>query len=337
MKLDLTKQNIFTNILYVVLLVIVLWGGWSQANVGFQTSALSLGGVIDNAFNEFHIAGFVVSSLLVLLNMFLVTRLCIKNAIFLEHSYVPAFVYVAVSAGFLNSCPSFRPLIVSTILLLITGQIFKSYNIKSLATGVYLNIGFYFGLIAVIYEPAALLFPLVIIGLMLFRFFDIREWIVAIVGFALPLFFAAYVNWLITGEFTEFYRQYIAVLLTPASDNLSLQNVTITEWVFCSVVILLILFSVVKTFTQRALSQAKIFKAHVFFVWFTLLVLAMLIYAPCRSLHMLPIVATPIAVVVSSYFNVRKPSFMTNLLYIILIGSTIVLHIVPVLVASLTK
>lgn len=335
MRLDLTKQTFVTNFLYVVLLVIVVCGGWlgvPDLVVKHQTLGLPLGNAIDNLFIDFPIATIGVTSFLMLLNVFLVTRLCVKNVAFLDQSYMPAFIYVVVCSGYLNEFSNIRPLIALAIILYAFGQVFKSYNIKSLTAGLYLNIGFYFGLAATIYEPAIFLLPLVFIALMIFRFFEIREWIAAIVGFSLPLFFAGYVNWLVDSDFIGFYYRYIEILMTPTGEDISWQSVTITQWVFFGIISLLILLSIIKMLTRRTFYHVNATKAYLFFVWFMLLSLIMFIYSPCQSLNMLPIVAAPISVIVPAFFHDNKSTFWTNLLFAILIGSVIVLHIIPMVI-----
>ena len=146
MSLDLTRQSLLKTLLYFVLLAVIFWGAELLHPVrsglvaaGHDTRAVTpmagvpLGSLIDHWISFVPGVGILLSSLLVFINSFFVTRVVIRNVIFLERTYMPAIIYLLVSSGYYNSYMSFRPMLVAFLLLVALEIIFRSYNYKPLA------------------------------------------------------------------------------------------------------------------------------------------------------------------------------------------------------------
>lgn len=344
MSLDLTRQSLLKTLLYFVLLAAIFWGAelFHPEREGMVAAAqaaalqggaslqarMPLGILIDNLIRSVPTVGILLSSLLVFVNSFFVTRIVIRNVIFLERTYMPSIVYLLISSGYYNSYMSFRPLLVAFLLLLAAELIFRSYNYKALATGAYMAVGFIFGTAAAVYAPALFFVVLLPVGLIIFRLFDIREWIAAFGGWLLPLFFSAYGVWLCGGEFLGIFPAALDALLTPVPMP-SYQLFSSFEWTFIGCVAVLFVLSIV-TFLGRSRSyKLKPFKAYIFFIWMLLVSVLVLAFAPCRSLYQLTVIAIPLAVIIPTYFNSRKPNFVSNFLYVLMMGCAVVIHLLP--------
>lgn len=341
MSLDLTRQSLLKTLFYFVLLAVVFWGAElvHPARSGLVAAAhdtavaappagMPLGSLIDRWLGYAPGVGILLSSVLVFVNSFFVTRIVIRNVIFLERTYMPAIVYLLVSSGYYNSYMSFRPLLVAFLLLVAAEIVFKSYNYKALATGPYLAVGFIVGTAGAVYVPALFLVALLPVGLFLFRLFDVREWIAALGGWLLPLFFSAYGVWLAGGEFWSVVRACREALITP-SVLPSASLLSSFEWTFIGCVAVLFVLSIVTFLGRRRSYKLKPFKAYVFFIWMLVLSVSILVLAPCRSLYQLPILAIPLAVIIPTYFNSRKPTFISNFLYVLMMGCAVVIHLLP--------
>lgn len=338
--MDITKQSLSANILYILLLSSIFWGGWlllpelnQQIEAINSGSQASLGHYIDSKFIQNPLLGVILSSILVIVNSLLVLRLCIKNVIFIDRNYMPALVYVIISAGYFNSYLSFRPLIVATLLLMAFNSVFRGYNIKSLISGVYLKIGILFGIAAVVYEPAIFLFPLLIVALMMFRLVDFREWAAAIAGFAMPIFFAAYIGWLMGDGFVSYFVNYLEVVSSPNAMVMDVSKLKITDWAFIIIICTLTVLSIFKfsRYKQRLSNKVKPYKAYIFFFVAQIILTVMLFVVPCRSMYFLPIAAVPLAVIIPVYFLSSKASFLSNFLYLMFIGTSIAIYLAPLL------
>jgi len=337
LKFDLTRQSLFTTIFYFILLMAVFWGGSILGGVSIesggeaQSYGTPLGALIDQWFVQWPLLGIVLSSFLVFTNSLLVTRLTIRHLFFMEKSYMPALVYLIISSGYYNSYLSFRPLLASLVILMACGILLNSYSKKELASGSFLTVGFCFGVAVSLYSPAAYLAPLIFIGLIQFRLFDIREWLAALAGLLLPLAMSVYIVWLAGGDAAATVSGFIRTLLTDNNTIPALREVTPVQWTFIATVIVTFLFAVGSFTHRRPTGNFKPIKAFVFFLWMALITLGLILFAPCRSIYQLPLVAMPLAVIIPAYFNGRKPSLVSNFLYAMLILSAIAIHIVPLL------
>lgn len=341
MSLDLTRQSLLKTLFYFVLLAVIFWGaelvdpvrsGLAAAAYGEQVVAppagMPLGTLIDQWLEYVPGVGILLSSILVFVNSFFVTRVVIRNVIFLERTYMPAIIYLLVSSGYYNSYMSFRPLLVAFLVLAAAEIIFKSYNYKALATGPYMVVGFIFGTAGAIYAPALFLAALIPVGLFIFRLFDIREWIAAIGGWLMPLFFSAYGVWLAGGDFLSVIPACRDALMTPLGLP-SASLISSFEWTFIGCVAVLFVLSIV-TFLGRSRSyKLKPFKVYIFFIWTLVIAALILAFVPCRSFYQLPILAIPLAVIIPTYFNSRKPNFISNFLYALMMGCAVVIHLLP--------
>ena len=336
MNFDLTRQSLFTTIFYFILLTAVFWGGWvvgglpeaaDNTPLNYGTPA---GVLIDSWFARFPLAGIVLSTLLVFVNSMLVTRLTIRSVFFMEKSYMPALVYLLISSGYYNSYMSFRPLLASLAILIGSGLILRSYDAKHLMSGGWVTIGFCFGIAALIYAPAVGFVLMVFIALMLFRMFDIREWLSAITGIALPIVLVLYIVWFMGNDAGTVVTNYRDALLTYNGTMPGISDVTPVEWLFLGTVALTAVLGVFSFARHQTSGSRKPVKAFVYFLWMTLLAFAIL-FAPCRSIFQLPLAAMGLAVIIPAYFNGRKPSLVSNLLYALLIISAVAIHIVPLI------
>lgn len=343
MSLDLTRQSLLKTILYFVLLAVIFWGAelFQPERSGLVAAAhdtqmltppagTPLGTLLDQWIRQVPGIGILLSSILVFINSFVVTRLVIRNVIFLERTYMPAIIYLLVSSGYYNSYMSFRPLLVALLVLIAAENIFRSYNYKALATGPYMVVGFTLGAAGAIYAPALFLVILLPIGLLLFRLFDLREWIAALGGWLIPLFFSAYGVWLAGGNFTDTFVQCRDALLTstplpPAKLFSSF------EWTFIGCVVILFILSIITFLGRRREYKLKPFKVYIYFIWMLIVTASILAFVPSRSLYQLPILAIPLAVIIPTYFNSRKPNFVTNFLYVLMMGCAVVIHLLPFL------
>lgn len=331
MSLDLTRQSFLTNTLYIIVLGIMFWGsGLITPDFSAQPAAgTPLAELIDRAFKAIPILGIILSFGLVFINSIVVTRICVKNAFFIERSYMPALIYVIVCSVNFNSFMAFRPLLVSTLILVATSITLGSYKQKVLATGTYLNIGFYLGLAATIWPPALMIAPLLPISLILMRLFSLREWIAAGFGYSLPLLLAAYTDWLMGGDIAVYITNFTTAISTPSNNMPSLSEISIIEWGLISTLGILVILSILKFFTRRKASHIKINQSYLYFVWMLIITLMIITLAPCRSMSMLPILATSLSVLIPTYFNAAKPSLIMNILYALLIFESIAIHVLP--------
>lgn len=121
---------------------------------------------------------------------------------FQQISYVPAFAYIILTAMFPYWDVISAGLIANTLVIWILVKLLRLYDQNQPKT-LEFNIGLIVGLSIILYEPIAILIPVVLFALVIIRPFKLAEWLVLIMGVLLPFYFIfTYV--FLTGNISDF-------------------------------------------------------------------------------------------------------------------------------------
>lgn len=120
-------------------------------------------------------------------------------------SYLPAFVYILLTAVFPYWDQISAGLIANTLVIWILIKILRLYDQTQPKT-LEFNIGLIVGISILLYEPIAILIPVVIFALTIIRPFRLPEWLVLLMGIVLPFYFVFAFVFLTnqTAQFTQF-------------------------------------------------------------------------------------------------------------------------------------
>ena len=128
---------------------------------------------------------------------------------FQQISYIPAFTYIILTAMFPFWDVISAGLIANTLVIWILVKLLRLYDQNQPKT-LEFNIGLIVGISIILYEPIAILIPVVLFALVIIRPFKLAEWLVLIMGILLPFYFIfTYV--FLTGNINDF-RQYLPKL-----------------------------------------------------------------------------------------------------------------------------
>lgn len=128
---------------------------------------------------------------------------------FQQISYVPAFTYIILTAMFPYWDFISAGLIANSLVIWILVKLLRLYDQNQPKT-LEFNIGLIVGLSIILYEPIAILIPVVLFALVIIRPFKVTEWLVLIMGILLPFYFIfTYV--FLTGNINDF-RQFLPKL-----------------------------------------------------------------------------------------------------------------------------
>ena len=121
---------------------------------------------------------------------------------FQQISYIPAFTYVILTAMFPYWDVISAGLIANSLVIWILVKLLRLYDQNQPKT-LEFNIGLILGLSIILYEPIAILIPVVLFALLIIRPFKLAEWLVLIMGILLPFYFIfTYV--FLTGNINDF-------------------------------------------------------------------------------------------------------------------------------------
>lgn len=334
MSFDLTRSNLFATTFYSLVLLVVFWGaGTGVAAVDGAHQVLNpqsyfVSHYLDGVIERFPSLCRALAALMAFVCSLVVAQLSIRSVLYLERTYMPSLLFVVISSAFYVAGESLLPLIVALLVLMAVRVIFRSYQIKNLATGAYLTAGVYFGMAAMIYPPSAYLALMLFAGLGAFRINDVREWTAALVGLALPLALSFYVYWALGGDFVAQVELYLRQLYWHDNVSVVLNNFTLIDYTLWGVLVVLVVFSYVVFLVSRSKYKLRSRMNYNYLMCLFLWSLAVMLCSPARTLYMMPVVAVPMSVVIPTYFASRRPTFLSNFLYALLIMSAIAIHLV---------
>lgn len=150
----------------------------------------------------------LVALVLVFLQAWFFNNTCANRKLFLEKTYVPALVYIlAISVSFDLQKLS-PPLIACTFILFALNSVLKQTETSQANTNHSFEIGFFVGLGSLTHFPVSILIVWVVISLLLYSKLNLRQFLLLILGFALPfLFFILYYSFF--ESINEFRDQWL--------------------------------------------------------------------------------------------------------------------------------
>lgn len=321
MSLDLTRPSLFRSVLYFLM----LYALFRIREYTAVEPALPSGEMMPleswfTRFFERHLVWKEIALLLLtFLNAFYITRILSRNLIYLERTYVPALIYLAVALGYTVSGLTPIALAVSFLLVFAVDDMIKSYK-KEENFGYFLHASVALGLAPILYAPAAIFVLLLPVGFVLFRQ-NGRSVATAILGYLLPLFFCSYVLWGMGEDFSETVRRIFSIVTASSPGELFIFRMQPWDYALAGLFLFLTAVALVHFSRNRATMRRRSLRGYTIFIW-TLVIALGMTALPCRSLDMLPIVAVPLAAVIPACFN-RKSGWWPNLLYVLMIGSVV--------------
>lgn len=174
----------------VPLIILILWAqAFMHCQPVVDSSSLDLWKLLASLFGRLPSwLNFILVVSMVSLSAIYLNQLCNKHEVLYKHSYLPALVY----ALFISARPeflSFHPIhFVNLILLRVFDKSFSLFKNESATSSIF-DSCFLAATASLLYFPAIVVIPLLIITVSLLRQFNFREWILMFLGFGLPFFF----------------------------------------------------------------------------------------------------------------------------------------------------
>lgn len=154
--------------------------------------------------NEYAIVGFIISTLVVFLTALAFNRICIRHELIIFPSYLPAYFFVLLNSTFVDQFYAGPVIFVNFFIIVSLGAILDLYQSENPSISIF-SASTLAGLSALLNMTYIVFFAVVVIGINIFRPFNFRENISALIGFLLPLYVGTMVNYLINGNFLPFH------------------------------------------------------------------------------------------------------------------------------------
>ncbi len=148
-----------------------------------------------------------LSFVLVFLNAFIINLTFNKNSFYDRNIYIPSMLYVVLMSFYHSFYVMDGLLIAHTFLLLCMIQLFRLYQNEDGRAAVF-NAAFFAGISAVVHPPIIMILPFLFIMVWSIRPFVLRESLLLITGFGIPLIYGGiYLKWLDTSISLQLLKQ----------------------------------------------------------------------------------------------------------------------------------
>ena len=237
-----------------------------------------------------------------------------KHEVLYKASWLPALSYIII-ASLLPPFLWFHPiLMVNSILIFALDKIFALYK-NATPLSLDFNSCFLLALASLFYLPAIVLFLIYVIGIIILRPFSWRDWVVGLLGFALPFFFA-FLYYFLNDELQDFYSR---VFITGISKQLDIKHIFTYQYTYSVVIVGIIFFlslirlqsNYYKNVTKARLIQQLLLMLLVVGIFSVLL-------SHDEQLYRFSILAMPLSTYIAYYFLSGKKAWVVELVFLVL-------------------
>lgn len=146
------------------------------------------------------------------------SRIAIRNMIFMGHTYSPLIIFTIVSTCMLRS--SVEMLIVSAIIITSMSALAKSFK-HGTAINELFTAGVCLGVATLLYPPTAI-FSITLFFILPLLGRSLREYITTYVGLLLPVFLTCYIYWAIGRDFLDIPQAILSEIINVTNNKISL-------------------------------------------------------------------------------------------------------------------
>ena len=312
-----------SNRLYVLILIplagLILWYkslfSLYISEFSFDSCQMPLYYLIANILKGKILISVSISFVLLVIHAFLLIRLNTKFIFIKKRTYLPALFFILISGSFLP-LQRLTPVIFASLLLLFAiEKIFNSYKKAGLSYN-YFDAAFLISLGTLFYFNMIFYLLIIWIGLIIFRPFNWREWIISFLGFICPYIFVISYYYLFEGTL----KNFLTTLINNFSPVNYLSSLSLSYYLFYSFLLFLILISsyyMIKIFPKKKINTRKYF---IFFLWLFLITLIVYFVLPSTSIELLVILSIPVSYIISHYFDSIKSTWWSEALFILFVG-----------------
>jgi hypothetical protein len=263
------------------------------------------------------ILNLLVAAVLVFAQALWLNQLVNKYNLLGKPTFLPALMYVTISALLVPFLILSPPLICNFLVLWMIDKLFSLYKDER-AKGTAFDLGMIVGVGTLIYFPYIYMFLAVWLALVIFRAFDWREWVGVLVGFATIFFFlAVYYYW------NDRLQQFYAIWRPLGSSFPNQIKFNYYNYLVLIPVILIFGLGFIRLRQNYFKSYVQIRKAfQMLTIVFIIAALSFYVKANFRVSHFM-LCAVPASIIFAYYFLYSTRRWFYEGLYALLIGGII--------------
>ena len=320
MLIGFIKHNRSLSVIVLPVAMICLWGYGLFHPITVNTEhAAPLYKLITAGIKDYPFVITLISFLLIFAEALLINYIIQKNEIINTTSYLPALVYMVLMA-LQPDMFSLHPIVIASLFMLLAiHTLMQSYK-KETSYAQAFDTGFFIAMASLFYIPSVVFILLLWIGLLILRPFVWREWIISLIGFALPwVFLVFYYFWNDNLESLQYDSLYYT-LITPQK---SFSSISFSYMAYAQVGVLLVasFFSFGRLMHDIRAGTVRTRSNLFLMIYFFLLAFVSIFLAPAYSIPYLSFLSAPFTVFFSSYLLFVKKTWLAEILFLLLIIS----------------
>ena len=178
----------------------------------------------------------------------------------------------------------------------------------------------------VLFVPTTILFVVAIPLLFFMLALSLRQLLLMVAGYTLPLLAASYVMWYRGDSILDFGRNLLAYLVVPQMDNISTIPYVAVAMLLLVVILLLwgVIYYIVRPDKMFMLARVR----HAFYLFLSILLLSLsIVFIPAWNLSLFPIVAVPMTILLSLVLSLLPDNHSTIAYWVLLLLLSIHLFI----------
>ncbi len=275
--------------------------------------------IVSKPLNAVSYLNLIFAFLLITGEAFLINFIANENEVITKRTFLPALFYIifmSTNETMLTINPS---MFANLFILFSLNKLFTSFR-KNTAFSNTFDAGFYLSIASLFYFPSIILFPIMIVGLIIFRTFNWREWLISFLGIITPYCFVlTYYLW--TNQLKAFWDNIISYFVLHDTPSFDFSSSFYLMSIIATIIILLSLSTIVRNI--RSGSQ-KTKKNLTFLNWFFLFAIFSFSIAPQLILPYLSVLAIPLSIFTANYFLNMKKELLGELLFLLFIATILI-------------
>jgi hypothetical protein len=314
MFIRILKSNPILLLVFTVFIGVSVWLWFLfKGQVNFSRNSIFFD-VFWNWISNSKIFSVILGLILLLVQAFVWNSFVNNNALLKQSSYFPAFFLILLSSCRISLISFYPALLASFFLVLSLRRIAASYKKESALSNVF-DAGFFIGIATLFYPPLVVYILFLWIAILTMRSLIWREWVVAMIGFILPLGFTITSGYLFFNNGAVWYNKIISL----GANYRKHWSFTWEEWLLLITVVGISIASTWLFVNKMADNVVKAQKVWALMVWFGLFAVISIVISPQRDACSMIILVLPASFIFSNYFLKVKSAIWSEVLFLCLL------------------
>lgn len=301
MGLDVVRQPLMaafvTQLVFAVAAMACTDGVYLDSGAATEVHSL-LGGHLTQVQQMWPLAAKILCALVIFLSGVSVGRMTVRYGLYAVHTYLAIPFYGIFACGLFISGEYLVQYFAAALFILSMKNFYAGFCCGAFGFGEIFRASFLLGLILLIYTPAVVLSVVVLLAVVVFKR-SVREFLVGVVGYLLPLFAVCYLNWAAGGAFTAPFAVLSETFLTAG--GFSVYGLSLPVSILSGVSVVLFLCAALSYFFDMYAGGAKS-RSILLFNLFLFLIMGSMFFLPCASSAVAAFAAVPMAFVLPLLF-----------------------------------